>query len=361
MAEGRFSCSMLDCIRSTEDAARNIVSHRKDNTRQLMELLSQREKPISSIVFVGSGTSSTSAITAKAFVEKASGLRTSVIFPNDFLYNTYVYVEGGLYVFTSQTGTSKVALECMRFIAEKGYDYLVISESKETPMAKEARCFLTMDCGIEEYPMRTVGYSATVMTDMILGLEIGLYYHHLSNKEYDHYIEEISAIASRQPIVVEKTLKWLETSKRRFLRSDLIVFTGCDALYGVALEGAMKVWETLQTASVGYELEEGIHGPNYGYNHRHLVVVLNHGGRENEKAQALARYMKDIFKNGLLIGKNPIDSDDLELDLPDEDTSCIDLATVVQIIAYVTARDQGRDLYKHHDNSLMDSYFKTHQ
>ena len=48
-----------------------------------------------------------------------------------------------------------------------------------------------MDCGIEEYPMRTVGYSATVMTDMILGLEIGLYYHHLSNKEYDHYIASL--------------------------------------------------------------------------------------------------------------------------------------------------------------------------
>ena len=360
MSEGRFQCSMLDCIRSTEKAAADIVEHREENTRDLMTILRKRERPLSSIVFVGSGSSSTSAITARSYVEKMSGLRTELIYPNDFIYNTYVYDPCSLYVFISQTGTSMVTTKAMEMIREKGYDVLVISESRETPLSLKAGNVMIMDCGIEEYPMRTVGYSATVMSCMILALQIGRYYSHLSESEYETYIEQMRKIAGRQKEVVDRTLAWLESARRKMLRSDLIVFTGADSLYGVSLEGAMKVWETLQTASVGYELEEGMHGPNYGYNSRHCVIVLNNGERENEKARALAKYMKEVWDNGFLIGADPLDEEDLELKIDDVDTCCIDFASVVQTIAYKTAEYQGRDLYRHHDNSRMESYFKTH-
>ena len=357
---GRFQCSMLDCIRSTEKAAADIVEHREENSRDLMAILRKRDTPLSSITFVGSGSSSTSAITARSYVEKVSGLHTELIYPNDFIYNTFVYDPDSLYVFISQTGTSIVTSQALEMIQEKGYDVLVISESRKTPLSLKAGNVMIMDCGIEEYPMRTVGYSATVMSCMILGLQIGLYYSHLSQGEYDTYIDRMRKIASRQSDVINKTLDWLELSRRKMLRSDLIVFTGADNLYGVSLEGAMKVWETLQTASVGYELEEGMHGPNYGYNFRHCVIVLDNGGREKDKARALARYMKEVWGNGFLIGPDPIDKEDLELPIDDTDTCCIDFATVVQTIAYKTAEYQGRDLYRHHDNSRMESYFKTH-
>ena len=73
--EGYFKCTMLDCIRGTEQAARNIAAHRKENTVKLMNYLKEG-KPISRIVLVGSGTSNTSAVTARAWMEhitQASG------------------------------------------------------------------------------------------------------------------------------------------------------------------------------------------------------------------------------------------------------------------------------------------------
>lgn len=357
----RFSCSMLDCIKSTEKACDNIIKHREKNTFKVLKLIKERKNPISSIVFIGSGTSSTAPITASNFVEKVTKMHTEVKYPDVFLHNTYAYDPNALYVFISQTGTSKVCQKALDFVSEKGYSYVVISETEDTPMAKDAKAVLIMDCGIEEYPMRTVGYSASVLTCMLLALEIAKLYKRIDEKEYIAYIEQIKETGKRQPKVIEKTLEWLNVAKRQMLRSDLIVFTGADELYGVALEGAMKVWETLQTASVGYELEEGLHGPNYGYNSRHCIIVLNKGGRENDKARALASYMKKVWGNGLLVGVNPLDENDLELEDVSNDFSCIDFATVCQVIAYKTARDQGRDLYKKHDNSLMDSYFKTHK
>lgn len=350
---------MLDCIRSTAQAAENIAAHYEQNMTDLNRILDQRTVPVSQIVFVGSGTSSTASLPARAYVERTSGLRTSVLCPNEFLYNTSVYDPDALYVFVSQTGTSMVCRKAMEKIRELGYDFLVISETRKTPMALEHPS-IPLDCGIEEYPMRTVGYSATVLTEMALALVIGHRMGRISAEAFHSGIESLAQAGGRQPAVIDRTMTWLDGVKRKLLRSDLIVFTGADELAGVALEGAMKVWETLQKASVGYELEEGLHGPNYGYDHRHCVVVLNNGKREDAKARALKRYMEEVWGNGLLVGPEAVDAQDLALELPDPDTVCIDFATVVQTIAYRLALDEGRDLTLKHDNSRMERYFRTH-
>ncbi len=355
----RFRCSMLDCIKDSVKASQNIVENRKKNTKQLIEYL-QKHESINEIVFVGSGTSSTCAITSYKFVEKVAGIRCTVVYPNDFLYNTTVFNPNALYLFTSQTGTSIVARQALGLVKEKGYLNVAVSEANTTPIAAEADVFVTMDCGIEEYPMRTTGYCATVLTHMIIGLEIGLLREHITETTYNNYIQEAAQIANSQETIIEQALVWMEKAKRNMLRSDLIVFTGADSLYGVSLEGAMKVWETPQIASVGYEIEEGIHGPNYGYNYRHCVIVLNDGGRENKKCLALARYMKEVWNNGFVIGSEVEDENDLKLDLQTRNFVALEIVVVAQVIAYKLALDQGRDLLAHHDNSKMDSYFKTH-
>lgn len=125
--------------------------------------------------------------------------------------------------------------------------------------------------------------------------------------------------------------------------------------------GAVKVWELPQMISIGYELEEGIHGPNYGYNSNHCVVILNDGGREDKKALALGRWMKEVHHNGLLVGSSVAAADDLKLDVRCGDFSVLEFAPVVQIIAYRLANDMGRDLFAPHDNSVMERYFKTHR
>lgn len=358
--EGRYNCSMLDCINNTQQTFRNIVINRKQNMNNLMNYLTGHIDDLSEIIFVGSGSSSTSALTSKIFVEKVTKIKTRVVYPNDFLNNTYVYDAKALYVFTSQTGTSIVAREALKFIKDKNYLNVSVTESENTPMAVEADCFITMDCGIEEYPMRTTGFCATVLTHMMMGLEIALARNTINQNEYNAYIEDAKKLPESHKEIVAKTLDWLTYNKRKMLRSDLIVFTGADSLYGVSLEGAMKVWETLQVASVGYEIEEGIHGPNYGYNSRHCVIVLNDGKREDKKCRALAKYMKEVHNNGFVIGNNIVDGEDLKLNIISNDFCALEFAPVVQVIAYQLAKDQGRDLYAHHDNSKMESYFKTH-
>lgn len=348
---------MLDCIRNTKTAIEHLTSHQQSNTKALREYLAS---DISEIVFVGSGTSSTSAITARNFVEKTSLCKTSVIYPNDFIHNTYVFDPHALYVFTSQTGTSIVAREALQLVKEKGYANVAISETADTPIAKDADCFVPLDCGIEEYPMRTTGYCASVIVQMMIGMEVGLKKGVLTEEQYDNYLNDLAKIAHHFDELIDRAMKWMDQAKRKMLRSDVIIFTGADELYGVSLEGAMKVWETPQIASIGYEIEEGIHGPNYGYNERHCVIVLNNGGREANKCKALASYMKECKHNGFMIGQEGIDEEDFVFTPSSRYFACIEYAAILQVLSYRLAHDQGRDLYAHHDNSAMEAYFKTH-
>lgn len=353
--------TLLECIERIPSVLEGILQNRKENMAPFFEYLGERVKDINELVFVGSGTSNTSAITSSIFVEKVSGVRTKVCYPNDFAYNTGCYNPDALYIFTSQTGTSIVTREAQKLVQEKGFLSVSITESAATPLASESSSHIDMGCGCEEYPMRTIGYTASVFTHMLLALEIGQKRGAVTPGGYGDYIAHAAKVPGSHREITAKTQEWFVKSKRQMLRSDCIIFTGAGSLYGVSLEGAVKVWEIPQIASIGYELEEGLHGPNYGYNSRHCVIVLNDGGREKDKALALAGYMKDVWNNGLMAGAPVLDDNDLELELRGGDFSCLELSAVPQVVAYRLAADGGRDLLAPHDNSRMEKYFITHK
>ena len=353
--------TLLDCIRRIPALLEGILKNREENTHSFFEYLSDKINEINEIIFIGSGTSNTSAITSKIFVEKVTGIGTKVCYPADFCYNTGYYNPKALYIFTSQTGTSIVTRKAQKLVQDMGFLSLSITESGETPLAREASSHIDMGCGHEEYLMRTIGYSSSVFTHMILALEIGLRRGAISASQYSEYLAQAALVPESHRAVTENTLEWLKKSKRQMMRSQCIIFTGAGALYGVALEGAVKVWEIPQITSMGYELEEGMHGPNYGYDTRHCVIVLNDGGREDKKALSLAAYMKEVWNNGLVAGSSVMDKNDLEIELRGGEFGCLELSAVPQVIAYQLAVDGGRELLMHPDDSRMEKYFITHK
>lgn len=352
--------SMLDCIKRVPSILDTIIGKAGETYQDLFEKFGERAVKADEIVFVGSGTSYTSAFTGKYLAEKASGVRVTVSPPNEFLHNLSARNDKALYVFISQTGTSKLTNQALALARENGWMTAVISEKATTPAAQNADVFIDMNCGYEEYPMRTIGYSATVLTVMLLGVELGKRNGFLSTDQAGGYLADAKAASGNIGSVIDKTMAWLDTDRRNMLQADALIFSGGGALYGVSLEGAVKVWETPQIISMGYEIEEGMHGPNFGYTERHCVVVLNDGGVDNDRALALCKFMKFEKKNGFLIGAGAIDEHDMAFDPKSGDFNCLEFAAAVQVISYRLAVEQGRDLFAPHDNSAMMKYFRSH-
>lgn len=351
--------SMLDCIKRVPERMRWMIEHLEEVFKPLDERFADSVAQWDELVFIGCGTSSTSAVTARFPAQKLAGIRVTPVLPGDFINEQAVRNPKALYVFVSQTGTSVLTREALKVAHRLGYPTLAVSEAPDTPISQDADAFLYMGCGVEEYPMRTIGYSTSVLILILLGLWVGRRQHTLSAEAKEAFLKDTYVAADQIGPVIDQTLQWMEKERRQMMRSDCLVFTGSGALCGVAMEAAVKMWETPQVITLSFELEEGLHGPNYGYTQRHCVIVLNDGGTDSQKARSLAGFMKNEKQNGFLIGADPLDEHDLSFDCGNS-LNCLVFAAVIQTMAYHLAVAQGRDLYAPHDNRVMYSYFDTH-
>ena len=352
--------SLRDCINRIPSLLTAIIENREVNIKNTLEKRIDFIRKADELVYIGSGTSLTSISTAKKFAQKVTNIRISIYNPNEFLNDEYVYNPNAIYVIVSQTGNSVVTRNTLAFLQDKGYYALAMSESLETKIAKDAKYHIDMGCGYEEYPTRTIGYSTTVFTSMMIAMEVARIQGKLNEQNYMSYIDEAQASIANHRNISDSTYDWLQFNKRKMLRSCCLLFVGSGELLSVAQEAAVKVWEIPQIPAFGYETEESLHGPNYGFNSTHCVIVLNGGGEDESKLLALGRYVKDIFKNGFVIGKNVYNGEDLQFTPQSENFKFIEFSAVIQILAYRLAEDGGRDLYAPHDNSVMESYFITH-
>lgn len=120
------------------------------------------------------------------------------------------------------------------------------------------------------------------------------------------------------------------------------------------------IWEAPQFPSAGYELDEGMHGPNFGYNYNHAVIVLNDSTHDSYKSLQLARYMKDVYQNGYVIGCGAIDQHDLSFTPQGGPFACLEFAAAIQVFMYRLALDGGRDFITPPEHGKMGEYFHSH-
>ncbi len=352
--------TIMECIERIPSVMERVLGQQEESFRGLVRYVKGAAGKLDEVVFIGSGTSNTAAMTSSAFVEKVSGLRTKVALPNDYIREGRVYNPNALHVFTSQTGTSTVVCRLMERMRAAGLPCVALTEGEDTPLAGLSPCHVCLNCGREEFLMRTIGYTVSVLNHMLLGLELGLAGGHLSREAYEGYRRQAAAVPDSHRVITGQAREWFEGNKRRIMRSGSVIFTGAGALYGVALEAAVKFWEMPQVTSVGYELEEGMHGPNYGYDGSHCLVIWNDGGSESDKALSLGRYMKEVLHNGFVVGAEVLDGSDLLLDIKGGEFACLEFSAVPQVMAYCLAVDMGRDISKPIDHSQMYRYFNTH-
>ena len=353
--------TILDCIQRIPEICEKILDSYPAFLAPVTEGLGEELGRIDELVFVGSGTSDTSARTSQPIVGKVSGLRTTVLWPSELeRISSYGMNPRGLYIFTSQTGTSKLTAAMMAKVQEAGCHAMSITESEGTPMAKASRIHVVMGCGQEEFLMRTIGYVSSALVHCLLGLQIGLRRGYLSQEEHDAYLAKARGAAQNRRLVTEQIKTRFPEIRDQLKRAQEVIFTGNGSLYGVSLEGAVKFWEMPQKPCIGLELEEGLHGPNFGYGEHQCVIYLA-DGMEPDKAKGLSlvRYMKAVFGMGIAIGDVP---EELGIALPVKggEFSFIEMSAVVQVLAYELTRAIGRDVSRPIDHSVMNSYFTTH-
>ena len=355
--------TMLDCIRRSAPLTKEIVANAETRTDDLIKYLGDIINKIDEIIICAAGSSNTAALTSCQFMEKVSGLQVHPYMANPF-NKKEVYNPNALYIFVSQTGTSTLVKEMVAKMNELGNLTVAITESETTPVAQVAQAHVDMGCGYEEYWYRTIGYVTSVVTLMVIALRIGLERGHISSSEFNGYLEEAVKAADNHPTVVDKTVEWFEANKEELLKAKSFIIYGSGPLYGVALEGALKTLETAKHfLAIGYEAEDGLHGPNLGYTEGDVVIALNDGVNDEWMAHSVVEFGKKELGQAYIFGEHPLDEKDLAFEVKGGAFRAVEFAPAVEILAYLLAVGHGTPVEdaEHAQEHISSKYFQTHR
>lgn len=351
--------SYLDCIKRTQIIIPDVLSKFKERSKELREKWNPN---INEIIMVGSGTSNTTAVTSQLFMEQVSGLSVSTLLPNHFMKKS-AYNKNAIYIFTSQSGTSIFTVECLNKAKEIGGLTLAITGNEDNKLKSASDIHVNMGCGYEEYGQRTIGYCTSVLTQMLVGLEIGLLRGHISEEKYNAYIEDASKLPFSQKEVVENALTWFDCNKDALINAKGYIFYGTGPLWGVALEGALKALEVVgKYLCVGYEMDDGLHGPTMGFTKEDNIIILDDGKNDVHYVKGLKDFIVNELGNAFIIGKTTKDNLDLAVTLKTKYFYALELAPAIQVLAYRLAKDQGIDIPVLEGRVLPEyKYFSTHE
>lgn len=355
--------TMLDCIKRTPKCLGNIIDNAMGNTQGVINYLGEGVKKINEIVVIGSGSSYNAAITANSFMEKAAGLPVRPYVPNQFVKKE-LYNSNALYVFVSQTGTSALVEDMVRKVNDMGFRTMALTEHNQTPVSLAAHCHMDVGCGYEEFGYRTVGFCCTIFSLQLLAMRIGLEREHISEKDFDAYLKDAEKVIDNQPLIVEKTLKWFDRHQEVLKKANTVYYYGSGELYGIAIEAALKLLETARLyRSVGYEAEDGLHGPNLGFMKDDVVISMCDGENDVNYSRNVVRFAKNELLAGFSVGNAVIDENDLQFKCASHYFRAIEFAAVVEIIAYQMAviNDVPVQDLKHRVPHVSTKYFVTHR
>lgn len=264
-------------------------------------------KTIKNLVFIASGSSNNICRAAKNFLEENTRMNVYTYFPFEFENDQRVIqrlsVESSLVIGISQTGTSSSVLNCLVKAKSLGYKLLTLTEREDTPIKHIGDYYLNFKCGLEACNAKTKGYSASLLLLHLIGVEIARQTEKIDQVTYTLIRNELSELVNKIPDVVEQTIDWVKQNTH-WSRAESIVVIGHSSNYGTAIEGALKVSETLCVPALYSDVDEYTHGYHRILFKNSFIIAIEGNGYGSESLHKTFEYIRTITPNRLLISSS---------------------------------------------------------
>jgi glucosamine--fructose-6-phosphate aminotransferase (isomerizing) len=302
---------------------------------------------LDSFVFVGCGTAYHACLVAKYYFEQFTDIDVSCEYASELRYKNISTKKNSIYVFISQSGETMDTLMALKYVKSKGYTTIVVTNSLESTMVREANITLPT------FAMKEIGVASTkAFTCQLLALanlciEIGNIRKNINKKEYLQLKQDLKNIPTKITKIlknssyIDKVVSLLSSSKACYFIARNIVFP-------IALEGSLKLKEISYMHSEGFAGGEMKHGPIALIDKNVLSICLNPKNKLYEKSSSnceeiLARGGKVVvFSSKKSSSKKNL----LQIIMPKEnyiDTPFI-YTIPLQLISYYFALNEGTDI-----------------
>ncbi|MGM9549636.1 MAG: SIS domain-containing protein [Faecousia sp.] len=259
---------------------------------------------LEALYFVAHGSSYNAAMTVSDFLSRNAGLRVYVYTPANFLYNASSLRREDpgrtMVAAISQTGTSSGAIDALRFSGTLGLRTLGITDAADSPIARESDHTLILGCGEEDSNAKTKGYSATLMVLMQLAVQLGRVRQVLSQGQIADIRDELDGQIRQLPGIIQQTLAWCRAHDFGSTVKDLYVL-GFGMNFGTAMEGQLKLMETMCIPTMFNDIGEFSHGMHRSITPDSTVVLLCTPHPLQELTEKTASYLQSVGAHTLLL------------------------------------------------------------
>ena len=331
-------------IQETPSVLLKVLDSRKKILKEALSLLTPEQ---SEILLLGSGSSFTAAQSAKYYMQRMTGKNIVLLYSNNVLRYEVLNNPRAVAVAISQSGNSVAAIEAVKKLRGDGYPTIALTQDMSSDVAKNAEGRIDISCGEESCGPKTKGYSATVLLLMLLSLEYALREGRIGEEEYEAELTAARQTAGNLLQVREDVKTWYDQNRERMIAVQKIACVGYGANYGTAMEGSLKLIETVRCPAFGYEFEEYLHGPNDGIDLNSTIFLLGSQDEELERMKRFLRFASGITSECFLFTKDFSGGQDnlVPVRFLDRKSFCVlEYAVVLQYLAYRISRDRAVDL-----------------
>lgn len=334
--------TMLTYIKKEQQTDEQVLCNQDKNLKPFYDWLKQNKK--TRWVILATGSSANAIEAARYYVEKTAHVHVDIRIP--FLFSNYEQqtYEDEVYIAVSQSGHSYSTIQALDVI--QAQDCFVLTADRSSPIAKLAVPLLDIGCGFEAVDLVTMGFSATVVSFMLMGLQAARIWGEIDEKTYQQELQDLQKSILRIDDTLDRCIDWYDRNQKELANPQAVDVIGYGAGYGVSREAETKITETIHCPMNGYELEEYMHGP-YLALHKDLTVffIMSEHPALKARMQALYNYLHKVTPHCFVLCEGEIDSArDLSIGAPvDEYKSALLYVIAFQYLSYRVCADRGVD------------------
>ncbi|MDR2720828.1 MAG: glutamine--fructose-6-phosphate transaminase (isomerizing) [Puniceicoccales bacterium] len=261
---GRYEHYMLKEIfeqpRALENAMRGRFSDDLSTAKFGGLGMTTRElRQVDRILFCACGTAWIACLVAEYLIEKYARIPVEVEYASEFRYQNSPLDKNTLVFVISQSGETLDTMAALREAKRKGFRTLAITNVVGSAISRES------DGGIYQHSGPEIGVASTkaFTAQICIAAMLALYLGRMRDMSFEDGIAFVEAL-HQLPSVVEKVLGQstiIQAIAEKYAQCDDMLFLGRQAMFPIALEGALKLKEISYMHSEGYPAAEMKHGP----------------------------------------------------------------------------------------------------
>ncbi|MGM0123117.1 glucoselysine-6-phosphate deglycase [Enterococcus sp. AZ194] len=282
--------TMLSYIYEEQETLTSAIKAYPQNVDQALEGLTL---DATNWLVLGTGSSINAAKSAKYYIERKAQIKLSIEEPYNFTH--YEKIDPTLQVVlgVSQSGQSTSTIEAMAKVTNHhDVHTMAVTSIPDSEITKVTTSTLDILSGKERVGYVTLGFSATVLALMLLGLRVGVKKGLISTEEEAQELAEFLGLTAQFNSAIEKSTTFFEEHRADFKQAPRFTSIAYGPVVGTAKEMETKFSETIRVPSQGVELEAFMHGPYLEINPEHRLFFIDTPAKPEilEKASLLKAY-----------------------------------------------------------------------